>query len=142
MTFVIHPRAGLPNHMGWMSKALLYYMRFAIEEAKRRNMWVILYDEAMYPSGSSAGQVIEEDPSYACRGLVQIDLTNAVPGDTIQGVQIRSSGVELSNEQTLVAEVTRHYDGHRIAIVDRPVGATIRGVHFVEDNRQTPVITV
>ncbi|MFC1601329.1 hypothetical protein ACFL34_03175 [Candidatus Sumerlaeota bacterium] len=132
--FVIHPRAGLPEHLGWMSEALLNHMRFAVEEAERRDMWVILYDEAMYPSGSSAGQVVEEDPSYACRGLVQVDLTDAVPGETIQGVQIVPSGVELSDEQTLVAEVTRQHDGHHIAIVDRPVGSTIRGIHFLEEN--------
>jgi hypothetical protein len=36
--FVIHPRAGLPRHLGWMSDELLNYMRFAIEEAPRRDM--------------------------------------------------------------------------------------------------------
>ena len=84
--FVIHPRAGLPRHLGWMSEELLGYMRFTIEEAARRNMWVILYDEAMYPSGSSAGQVVAENPSYACRSLVQIDLTSATSGEQVQGV--------------------------------------------------------
>ena len=132
--FVIHPRAGLPRHLGWMSDELLNYMRFAIEEAARRDMWVILYDEAMYPSGSSAGQVAAENPAYACRGLVQVDLTESVPGATIHGVEIGASGVELADDQTLVAEVTRHHDGHRIAIVDRPVGSTIRGVHFVDED--------
>ena len=132
--FVIHPRAGLPAHLGWMSDDLLKYMRFAIEEAARRDMWVILYDEAMYPSGSSAGQVAAEDPAYACRGLVQIDLTHAVPGGIVEGVQIGPSGVVLADDQTLVAEVTRQHDGHRIAVVDTPVGSVIRGVHFVDDD--------
>ena len=77
--FVIHPRAGLPESLAWMSIRLLDYMRFAIEEAKQRNMWVILYDEGMYPSGSSAGQVVAENPDFACRGWVAIDLTTASP---------------------------------------------------------------
>jgi hypothetical protein len=132
--FVIHPRAGLPRHLGWMSDELLRYMRFAIEEAARRGMWVILYDEAMYPSGSSAGQVVAENASYACRGLVQVDLTVALSGNEVQGVFVGASGVELADQQTLVALVTRQHDGHRIAIVDRPVGSTIRGVHFAEDD--------
>jgi len=132
--FVIHPRAGLPVHLGWMSDELLKMMRFAIEEAARRDMWVLLYDEAMYPSGSSAGQVAAESPAYACRGLVQVDLTDATPGETRQGVQIGQSGVELADDQTLVAEVARQHDGHRIAIVDGPVGTTIRGVHFIDDD--------
>ncbi|MBT3296291.1 MAG: hypothetical protein HN919_08910 [Verrucomicrobia bacterium] len=132
--FVIHPRAGLPVHLGWMSDELLKMMRFAIEEAARRDMWVLLYDEAMYPSGSSAGQVAAENPAYACRGLVQVDLTHAAPGETVEGVKIGESGVELADDQTLVAEVTRQHDGHRIVVVDRPVGAVIRGVHFVDED--------
>ena len=43
--FVIHPRAGLPESLAWMSIRLLDYMRFAIAEAERRNMWVILYGD-------------------------------------------------------------------------------------------------
>ena len=112
--FVIHPRAGLPVHLGWMSDELLKMMRFAIEEAARRDMWVLLYDEAMYPSGSSAGQVAAESPAYACRGLVQVDLTDATPGETRQGVQIGQSGVELADDQTLVAEVARQRDQSRL----------------------------
>lgn len=130
--FVMHPRAGLPRQLGWMSDGLLRYMRFAIEEAARRDMWVILYDEAMYPSGSSAGQVVAENPSYACRALVQVDLTVATPGEQIQGISVGKFGVELTDQQTLVAVVTRQHDQHRIAIVDRPINSTIRGVHFVE----------
>ena len=118
--FVIHPRAGLPRHLGWMSDEFLGFMRFSIEEAARRDMWVILYDEAMYPSGSSAGQVAAENPSYACRGLVQVDLTAAAPGETVQNVMVGKFGVELVDNQTLVAEVTRQHDGHRVAIIDMP----------------------
>ncbi|MBZ0300831.1 MAG: hypothetical protein K8J31_13860, partial [Anaerolineae bacterium] len=34
--FVIHPRVGLPRHLGWMSRPLLDHMRFAIEQAQAR----------------------------------------------------------------------------------------------------------
>jgi hypothetical protein len=99
-------------------------------------MWVILYDEGMYPSGSSAGQVVAETPAYACRGLVQVDLTMSTPGEEVQGVHVGDSEgdaeVMLTDSQTLVAVVTRQHDQHRIAIVDTPVGSTIRGLHFVE----------
>jgi hypothetical protein len=132
--FVIHPRAGLPRNLGWMSGPLLGYMRFAIEEAERRGMWIILYDEGMYPSGSSSGQVVTENPAYACRGLVQVDLTTSTPGEVVQGVRIGASGVALTGKQTLVAVVTRQHDQHRVAIVDTPMGSTIRGLHFVEED--------
>src|ERR1700760_4255120 len=53
--FVIHPRVGLPRDLGWMSDKLLGFYHVAIEEAARRDMKVLLYDEGMYPSGSSSG---------------------------------------------------------------------------------------
>src|SRR3989339_18116 len=46
--FVIHPRIGLPRTISWMSPRLLGLMRVAIEEAARRDMRVVLYDEGMY----------------------------------------------------------------------------------------------
>jgi len=131
---VIHPRAGLPREISWMSEAFLGYVRCAIEHAAATGMWIVLYDEAMYPSGSSGGQVVAENPAYATRGLVQVDLTSARPGDIIQRVRVGQDGVDLSADQTLVAEVTRQHDGHRLAIVDLPIGARIRGVHFVEED--------
>ena len=67
--FVLHPRVGLPRDTGWMSPRLLGFMRVAIEEAARRRMTVFLYDEGMYPSGSSSGQVVATDPRFRCRGL-------------------------------------------------------------------------
>ncbi len=134
--FVIHPRAGLPRHQGWMSPELLEHMRYTIDQAVARDMWVILYDEAMYPSGSSGGQVVAENPDYACRCLVQVDLTEAKVGETVQSVKVGAKGVELNNKQTLVATVNRQHDNHRLAIVDTPVGSTIRGVHFIEEDPQ------
>ncbi len=73
---VLHPRVGLPRQMGWMSDSLLAMLRFAIEEAARRGMWVMLYDEGMYPSGSASGQVVAENPVYQCRGLERIEIAD------------------------------------------------------------------
>ncbi|UCD57756.1 MAG: hypothetical protein JSV16_01205, partial [Candidatus Hydrogenedentota bacterium] len=80
--FLIHPRAGLPRSIGWMSERMIEFMRFAIEEAARRDMWVMLYDEGMYPSGSSSGQVVETNPAFRTRGLFAIDLDETEPGTT------------------------------------------------------------
>ena len=133
--FVIHPRAGLPESLAWMSVRLLDFMRFAIAEAERRSMWVILYDEGMYPSGSSAGQVVAENPAFACRGWVAVDLTTASPDSKIQGVVVDAQfQVQLNATQTLIAEVERRHDGHRLAIVDQPIHTTIRGLHFIEQD--------
>ena len=134
--FVIHPRAGLPESIGWLSERMIEFMRFTIEEAARRDMWVILYDEGMYPSGSSSGQVVAESAAYRTRGLVSIDLDEAEPGTEVRGVRIGSDGEpELAPGQTLVAIVRRKTNGHRVAVVDRAAGegrSYIRGLHFTE----------
>ena len=136
--FVIHARAGLPKSIGWLSERMIDFMRFTIEEAARRDMWVILYDEGMYPSGSSSGQVVAGNPAYRTRGLVCVDLDEAEPGAEVRGVRIGSDGApDLAPGQTLVAIVKRHLNGHRIAVVDRAVRdghSYIRGLHFVEEN--------
>ena len=114
--FLIHPRVGLPRSLGWMSEKLLSFYDIAIAEAAARGMQVILYDEGMYPSGSSAGQVVAENPAYQTRCLAKIDL---------------AAGEEpvLAEGQNLVAVVARQ-NGQRVAFIDRPLDAFIRGLHY------------
>lgn len=117
--FVIHPRVGLPRRLGWMSEELLHFYAIAIAEAERRGMKVLLYDEGMYPSGSSSGQVVAANPQFQTRCLDRIEL---------------AAGQEpaLAAGQNLVALVRRS-DGSRIAVIDRKVDSNIRGLHYVGD---------
>lgn len=71
--FVLHPRIGVPAEIGYLSKEFMDLVYIAVEEAKRLNMSVILYDEAMYPSGSAKGMVVKDNPEYASRGLKMIE---------------------------------------------------------------------
>jgi hypothetical protein len=136
--FVIHPRAGLPKDIAWMSEKMISYMRFAIEEAVRQEMWVILYDEGMYPSGSSSGQIVAENPALRPRGLFAVDLDNVKAGEVSDGFQINGHGeIALAQGQTLVTIVKRKKNNHRIAIINRPIRpgyALIRGLHFIDKN--------
>jgi len=116
--FIIHPRVGLPRELGWMSDRLLDLYAVAIEEAERRGMYVGLYDEGMYPSGSSSGQVVAENPAFACRCLAPTE----VPSD---------GEPELKEGESLVAVVSRQ-NGARLAIVDRPADSYIRGIHYID----------
>jgi hypothetical protein len=117
--FVIHPRVGLPRSIGWMSERMLHLMRVAVEEADRRKMQVILYDEGMYPSGSSCGQVVAENPLYACRCLVY--------------EEVEASGeVTLATGTRLVAKVETQ-SGRCLAVIDRPSISYIRGLHYIGD---------
>ncbi|MBP7051775.1 MAG: hypothetical protein KBE65_12240 [Phycisphaerae bacterium] len=135
--FLIHPRAGLPKTLPWLGERMIGFMRFAIEQAAQRDMWVILYDEGMYPSGSSSGQVVAANPAFRTRGLVCVDLDEAQPQTEVQGVRIGGGGgPELAAGQTLVAIVERT-NGHRIAVVDRAARegrSVIRGLHFTQDD--------
>mgnify|MGYP000682455230 FL=1 len=118
--FVIHPRVGLPRDIAWMSERMLHFMRVAVAEAQRRDMFVILYDEGMYPSGSSSGQVVAENPAYQCRCLAKVNLNE--------------NSENLLNPLNLLTNLVATFeraDGQRIAIVDRPVDAVIRGLHYI-----------
>jgi hypothetical protein len=117
--FVIHPRVGLPRDIGWMSDRMMHFMRLAVEEAQRRDMIVILYDEGMYPSGSSSGQVVATNPIFQCRCLSRVELDGPTPPP-------------LAPDQTLTAIVTRA-NGKHVAVIDRPVDAYIRGLHYIGD---------
>ena len=136
--FLIHPRAGLPRSIGWMSENMIDFMRFAIEQAAKRDMWVMLYDEGMYPSGSSSGQVVEVNPAFRNRGLFAIDLDESETGTNQYDIRIGADGEpELTEGQNLVAIVKRKKNGHRIAVIDRaikPGYSVIRGLHFVQDD--------
>lgn len=136
--FVIHPRAGLPKSIGWMSKNMIELMRFAIEQAAKHDMWVVLYDEGMYPSGSSSGQVVEENAAFRTRGLFAVDLDETKPDTEEHYIHIGANGEpELTQGQNLAAIIKRKQNGHRIAVIDRtirPGYSLIRGLHFLEDN--------
>ncbi len=112
--FVIHPRIGLPESIPYMGDEWLHYVRFAVKEAKRLGMRVLLYDEAMYPSGSCHGEVVKRNPGYASVCL-----------------EMRSDPAEKPGE-TLIAETER--EGKRFAFFECFSGGTIRGIHFGEDD--------
>lgn len=115
--FVIHPRIGLPKEMTWLSDDMIRFMRIAIDEASKRKIYVVLYDEGMYPSGSSSGQVVARNPSHAARGLARIELSPGEEPVTKEG-------------QKLVSVIDRP-GGKRMAVVEKPSGGVIRGLHYI-----------
>ena len=115
--FAIQVRIGVPDDFGWMSDRMMALVCFALSEAGRRDMPVVFLDEGMYPSGSSCGQVVAADPADRARCLFQVPIAD--DGD-----------VELAADETLVARVQRR-DGRRLAVLDRPSQAVVRGIHYV-----------
>ncbi|MBC7785847.1 MAG: hypothetical protein H7144_18625, partial [Burkholderiales bacterium] len=113
--FVIHPRVGLPRDTGWMSDKLLGFMHTAIEEAARRGMKVILYDEGMYPSGSSSGQIVQRWPELACRCLALHDPAQPLPAGANKIAEIKDDA------------------GNDRWVIDRRANSYIRGLHYIGD---------
>ncbi|MBO4507321.1 MAG: hypothetical protein J5747_01635 [Spirochaetaceae bacterium] len=113
--FVLHPRMGLPKTIPYLSERYFHFVRFAVELAARNDMQVILYDEAMYPSGSCHGKVVAENAAFASQGLAMV-------ADNAHNA--RQSG----SSETLIATC----DGYDFVLM--PTGGTIRGVHYGEDD--------
>ncbi|XHR29753.1 MAG: hypothetical protein ACFUZC_04185 [Chthoniobacteraceae bacterium] len=117
--FVVHPRIGLPRSIGWLSENLFHFMRLALAEARRRGMWVILYDEAMYPSGSSSGFVVERNPEFQARGLL------CAPFD-------EGEKADPAADRQHIATVKR-CSGETLVIWEQKIDAVICGLHYIGD---------
>ena len=61
--FVLHPRIGIPETLPYLSEEYFEVVRYIVETAAKLQMKVVLYDEAMYPSGSAHGLVVKEHPA-------------------------------------------------------------------------------
>lgn len=123
--FVIHARIGLPRSCGWLSDELFRFMRIALAEARRRGMWVMLYDEGMYPSGAAGGLVVARDASFQTRGLVCGPVSDAGAIDA---------------DRKHVAVVTRK-SGERVGIYEQKIDAVVRGLHYIGDEND-PTVTL
>ncbi|MCF0234076.1 MAG: hypothetical protein HUK22_03755, partial [Thermoguttaceae bacterium] len=88
---------------------------------------VMLYDDGMYPSGSSAGQVVAEDPDFAARGFIRVELKDGETPETA-----RAARGDDGKKWNFVAEVPGP-GGKRLAVFDAPSGGVIRGLHYVGD---------
>lgn len=105
---VLHPRIGLPDDFEYLSEEYFNIIRFIVETAAKLNMKIVLYDEAMYPSGSAHGLVVKSNPDFA------------------------SVGITLTDNSSDGQKITEFTDGKYI--VSHKCGGTIRGIHYGEDD--------
>lgn len=105
---ILHPRIGVPKELAYLSEEYFDIIKFIVETAKELNMAIVLYDEAMYPSGSAHGQVVATNPDFASIGLILT--SDAESGKVIASFE----------------------DGQYL--VQRKSGGNIRGIHFGEDD--------
>jgi len=128
--FVIHPRKGLPSSIGYLSDEYFRFVKLAVKKACEMDMKVVLYDEAMYPSGSCHGEVVKSDPSFASMGLERRVLGKE-PDDKAKEKAVAKASDGKAKEK-VVAKVIE--DGYEVIYVMTPSGGTIRGVHPGEDD--------
>ena len=105
---VLHPRIGIPESLEYLSDEFMRFIKTAVKAAKALEMYIILYDEAMYPSGSAHGLVVKENPKFAAQAII------------------------LTDEESSGHHIARCKSGKSIVQV-RSQG-TIRGIHFGEDD--------
>lgn len=105
---VIHPRIGLSDDLEYLSEEYFDIISFIVKTAKELDMKIVLYDEAMYPSGSAHGLVVKSNPDFA------------------------SAGITLTDNPSEGKVISEFEDGKYI--VSRKCGGTIRGIHYGEDD--------
>ncbi|MFX0136669.1 MAG: glycosyl hydrolase [Candidatus Hodarchaeota archaeon] len=59
---VLHPRTGL--EIDYLSDEYFEKFKFIIEEMKKRNQFIVLYDEYNWPSGPVGGRLLREHPEF------------------------------------------------------------------------------
>jgi len=131
--FVIHPRMGLDGGE-YLSDEFFEFVTFVADEAKKRHMSVILYDEGMYPSGSAHGRVVAEDSRFAARRLYALPMDEMVPaGDEI----LYRLYLKFDNGMLADASVGEAdgYTGYNFIL--GYTNGTIRGLKHDEDDRQS-----
>jgi len=67
----------------YLSPEHLALIKFAVEEARKRNMKIWLADEGSYPSGFAGGKIGEQYPQLAMQGIVADTHISVAPGQTI-----------------------------------------------------------
>ena len=106
---VVHPRIGFPKRIKYLSERFFAWYGYILKVARKLGLKVIVYDEAMYPSGAAGGLVAEKRPDLRVRCLYLTD----------------------KKEGNLIAELK---DGKYL--VEKFSGAKIRGLHYGEDDGQ------
>ena len=99
--FVIHPRIGLDPEIVYMGETWLSYVRFAVELAKKLDMKVILYDEAISTFGS--GQYVSCIEN--CRSLFEsfFKKLDTVHNDYIKGILTATGETIIDNGAQLTS---------------------------------------
>ena len=130
---VIHPRMGMSG-MKYLSDEYFAAVRDVLEAAKKRRMQVLIYDDAMYPSGSAHGEVVKTDRRLASRKLYAAKDSEKIP----EGEELLFRiFVRLTDDGYLDSVSLGGGDGYEpYKLILGYTGGTMRGLAPDEDDGQ------
>lgn len=133
---VMHPRMGFDPSVPYLSPAFMDWMAYIVETAGALDMFVFLYDEGMYPSGSACGQVVRENPEFAARGLMLLRDQEPAHGRLIARIAARLNGGLYDPKQArLLADAEAPApDETLLCLVEDFSHGTIRGLLPTQDD--------
>ncbi len=151
---VVHPRIGIPKSIPYLSDIYFDFIHHIVETAASLNMKIVLYDEAMYPSGTAHGEVVKANPAFASIGLCLMDRDTAAgcnliyqnPADKgMIGKDMADKNVvgkDVADKIMACRSTAGSTDNHKVIahfsdgsmLVQKHCGGTIRGIHFGEDD--------
>ncbi|MBE5762400.1 MAG: hypothetical protein E7334_10485 [Clostridiales bacterium] len=130
--FVLHPRIGMPKDQTYLSDEFMALMRACVKRANELSMYVVLYDEGSYPSGSASGQVVKNNPLHAARMLYPVKQSDYIrrPGEDI----VDFFYVKFKDGQLIDYSKSPLEGFDKYLFVLGFTGGTIRGLHEDEDD--------
>ncbi len=95
---IVHPRYGLQCE--YLSDEWFEIFGICVREARKRNMWVWIYDELNWPSGTAGMTVMEKNPDYQGKYLAveqarlsEIDFNSFEPGEYMIAANIEGEAI-------------------------------------------------
>jgi hypothetical protein len=100
---------GMPAE--YLSDGWFQLVKFAVQEANKRNMHVWIIDEGKYPSGFAGGKFSRERPDLRMQGLVVYERINANEGQTvirkISAHVVSAVAVNLSDSSSQIITISK-----------------------------------
>ena len=133
---VIHPRMGFDASVPYLSPLFMDWMEYICETAQSLSMFVYLYDEGMYPSGSACGQVVQENPAFAAKAL---EMTSEPAADgrlvVILALPVGKDGEPDADHARIIHSPAECRPDEVVRFVSCVFShGTIRGLHPEEDD--------
>ena len=122
---VLHPRIGMSRKIPYLSDRFMELAEYAVNTAQSLGLQVMLYDEAMYPSGSAHGMVVAANPEHASMGLriTEIPVAALAPNPP----RIGSVPVRAEAGHARIALLAIHHAPGQEADFRHPCGDTAPG---------------